>query len=189
MPRSTRFAAVPLCAALLGACAGPVVHSSSINPGWTPQLLDYAASKGGILVEVQGNPFQAPKEELDAVIVETMAKHHFGQKVPFFSKAPPDFGSPYRVVVALNPGRGISTHKLCAGTVETRPRGPQDPDRVHAALCARELVITSAVGSVSGSIGPRDPNFVELIAQVSLSLFPPDDPIRRGGRNFRIGSP
>lgn len=185
MLRISRFAILAAAAVALGACAGggAVVQPAQTYSSYTPQVLDYAATKGGMLVEVIGNPFQASKQDLDAVIVETMAASHFGQPMPFFTQAPANFTSPYRVVVALNPVPGTSAYKLCAGGVQTRARGPRDPDRVQAALCARDQVVTSVSGYVFGPTGPRDPNFVGLIAQSSHALFPPTSPDQREDRD------
>ncbi len=167
---------------LVAGCAGTsTVQPGSASAGYTPDILNYSAAKGGILTEVIGNPFAGPKGELDAAVVETAAKSHFGQKVPFFTQAPEGYTSPYRVVFAMNPVRGTSAYTLCGGKAETRARTPKESDRVEAALCAREVVITSVKGSVAGSLGPRDPAFLNLIAQMSQALFPINSPERRGG--------
>jgi hypothetical protein len=181
MLRSSRFAIVAAAAAILAGCAGggPVLQPPQTYSAYTPQILNYAAQKGGMLVEVIGNPFQASKQDLDAVIADTLANSHFGQKIPFFTQAPANYTSPYRVVVALNPAPGTSAYKLCAGGVQTQARGPRDPDRVQAALCAQDQVVTSVGGYVFGPTGPRDPNFVGLIAQTSHALFPPTSPDQR----------
>ncbi len=164
-----------------------MVQPSGSSAGYTPDILNYSAAKGGMLVEVIGNPFARPKATLDAAVTETAAKSHFGQKVPFFTQAPENYTSPYRVVFAMNPVRGTSAHGLCAGTTETRARLPRESDRVQAALCAREVVITSVKGSVAGPLGPRDPAFLSLISQITLALFPANSPERRGGRdNFNL---
>lgn len=181
MPSRSWLAAVALLTAALGACAGaPTVQPTSVTATYTPRILDYAGSKGGMPTEIVGNPFRVPKEELEAVIVETMARSHFGQKIPFFTEPPEDFASPYRVVVALDPAPGTNSYTLCAGTAQSRLRAPTEPTRVAAALCARELVITATRGSIAGPTGPRDPGFVRLIGQISMALFPPVDLEKRG---------
>ena len=181
MTKTIRLA-IPVAALfLLGACAGTAtVLPRSVSSGYTPDILNYSAGKGGMLTEVVGNPFAAPKEELDAVVVETAQVSHFGQKIPFFTQAPDDYTSPYRVVYLMNPGPNTSSYTLCAGEGKSVRRQPSDPDRVYAALCAREVVITAVNGSVAGPVGPRDPAFVQLVAQLTQALFPPVSGERRG---------
>ena len=185
MTQTLRLAAsraAPLAAlALVAGCAGaPGIRPDNVSSAYTPDILNYSAGKGGMLTEVIGNPFVAPKSELDAAVVETAQKSHFGQKIPFFTQAPEDYTSPYRVVFAMNPAKGTSAYTLCEGGAETRPRQPSESDRVSAALCARETVVSSVRGSVAGPLGPRDPAFLNLIAQLTHALFPPSSPERRG---------
>jgi len=159
----------------LGACAGtPTVAPASVTGTYNPRVLEYVAGKGGMLTEVVGNPFATPKAEVDGVVLETMARSHFGARFPFFTKAPEDFTSPYRVVVVLDSAPGTSAYNLCGGEATTRPRKPSESNRVAAAFCARERVITATSGTVAGPTGPRDPAFVGLIAQISQALFPPN---------------
>ena len=166
---------------LLAACAGtPAVQPTNITSGYSPDILNYSAGKGGMLTEVIGNPFKAPKAELEAAVAETAEGSHFGQHVPFFTQPPEGYTSPYRVVFAMNPAPGTNAYKLCSGKAETRLRQPSESDKVSAALCAREVVITSVRGSVAGPLGPRDPAFLALISQMTLALFPPNSPERRG---------
>ena len=173
---------------LLTACAGtPTVLPSSISAGYSPDILNYSAGKGGMLTEVIGNPFDASKAELEAAVVETAEGSHFGQDVPFFTRPPEGYNSPYRVVFAMNPAPGTSAYTLCRGEAQTRLRQPSESDKVSAALCAREVVITSVRGSVAGPQGPRDPAFLHLISQLTLALFPPDSPETRGRQsNFDL---
>jgi len=181
MTKMLRLAAPVAALGLLAACAGSTtVQPGSISSGYTPDILNYSAGKGGMLTEVVGNPFAGPKGELDAVVVETAQRSHFGQKIPFFTTAPEGYTSPYRVVFAMNPVNGTSAATLCDGKAQTRPRLPKESDKVSAALCARDVVITSVSGSVAGPLGPRDPAFVTLIAQLSHALFPPVASDRRG---------
>lgn len=181
MTRMLRLAAPAAALGLLAACAGSTtVQPAYYSSGYTPDILNYSAGKGGMLTEVVGNPFAGPKGELDAAVVETAQRSHFGQKIPFFTTAPEGYTSPYRVVYAMNPVSGTSAYNLCGQKAETRARLPTESDRVAAALCAREVVISSASGSVAGPLGPRDPAFVALIAQLTQALFPTTSPERQG---------
>ena len=181
LPAASACLAASAALGLLAACAGtPTVLPSNVTASYTPDIINYSAGKGGMLTEVVGNPFNAPKAELEAAVVETAEDSHFGQDIPFFTRPPEGYTSPYRVVFAMNPAPGTDFYELCGGKAETRLRAPSESDQVAAALCARETVITSVRGSVAGPLGPRDPAFLQLIAQMTLALFPPDAPERRG---------
>jgi hypothetical protein len=175
---TTVLVAVALAGALSGCAGAPVVQNEYATGTYDPSVLNYISSKGGMPTEVIGDPFTGPREELDAVVTETMAKSHSGQHFPFFTKVPENFKSPYRVVVAFNPDSATGAYALCVGGVRTQARAPSAPDRVMAALCAGDRVITSAVGTIAGPTGPRDPGFVHLLAQLSSALFPPYSPNR-----------
>jgi len=184
MIKKFRLSAPVAALGLLAACAGSTtVQPGSVTSGYSPDILNYSAGKGGMLTEVIGNPFAGPKGELDAAVIETAQRSHFGQKIPFFTTPPEGYTSPYRVVFAMNPVSGTSAATLCDGRAQSRPRLPKESDRVAAALCAREVVITSVSGSVAGPLGPRDPAFVALIAEMTHTLFPPIASERRGRDN------
>lgn len=156
-----------------------VVSPTSFYPGYTPTILNYAATHGGILTEVAGNPFDVPQADLEQAIARIMAVSHFGPQVPFVTSRPDGFLSPYRVILLFDNKRGYTTVKLCG----------QDPDafepawdgklRVHAALCANQKPLTSVFGDIPGADGPNDPLFRKLIGQITLGLFPPFDPDRQ----------
>lgn len=184
MRRSMRFFALALVQSILFGCAGgTMVRPVTLTGSYTPQILSYAGGKGGMPVAVVGNPFNAPQEDVDAAVAAALERSHFGPRIPFLTQAPEGFTSPYRVVVALDPAPGAGARSLCAGRVETRPRAPAGLNRVEAALCARELVITSTGGRVAGPLGPRDPAFVALIERIGHALFPPFDPDRHDGND------
>ncbi len=173
-------------AVLLAGCAGaPTVYWENVGSAYSPGILGYSSTKGGMLTEVIGNPFAAPKSELDAAIVETAQNSHFGQKVPFFTQAPEGYNSPYKVVYIMNPVVGAGGFELCQGKVETRQRAPSEPDRVLATLCSGDVNISTASGGVPGPLGPRDPAFLALISDLTYALFPPGRPDdREDNRRF-----
>ena len=186
IPRTIPWAASLTALVVLAGCAGtPVVFPSTATDGYEPEILNYAASRGGMLTEVVGNPFNAPKAELEAVVVETAARSHFGPPQPFFTQAPEDYASPYRMVYVMNPTPGTSPDEICEGKAELRARAPSESDWVAGALCARENAVTWARGYVAGPLGPRDPAFVSLISQITRELLPPED-IERRDRNGRF---
>jgi hypothetical protein len=172
--------------ALAPACAisDVVIAPTSYYPGYTPTVLNYAAAKGGMLIQVRGNPFeQATDEQLQSEIARVMASSYFGPRLPFITTAPDDFASPYRVVVVFDPAQTVSSFKVCDGRQTSAADRPEGMVRVHAVLCANEKPLTAVAGQARDVETPGDANFRRLIGQMSILLFPPN--LDRGDRRDR----
>ncbi len=161
-------------AALVAGCSVPTTYKWDYQQ-FSRSKLAYAAKEGAMPTEIRGNPFNAPKAEVDATILETMYKSHFGPPVPFVSQVPEDFRSPYRVVMLFDPKETMTAHELCTGEPEAG-----DPDaqtiKVAAAFCAQDIHETSIWGTVPRSSGPNDPEFQALIRKMTNQLFPVLEP-------------
>ena len=72
----------------LAACAGGTVDSAYLGT-FDPSMLRYAAGKGAMYTEIVGNPFNAPKEEVERLVTGTMFGSHFGPDVRFSTKRDP----------------------------------------------------------------------------------------------------
>ena len=171
---------------LAPACAmsDVVIAPTFYYPGYTPTVLSYAATKGGMLTEVRGNPFeQATQEQLESEIARVMASSHFGPILPFITTAPDDFASPYRVVVVFDPAQTVSSYKVCDGRQDSAADRPEGVVRVHAVLCANEKPLTAVSGQARNVETPGDAKFRQLIGQMSILLFPPKSD--RGDRQDR----
>ncbi len=169
----SRLALTCALAGMLAACSGgSLINYSYVSDNYQPYELSYAAGKGGMLTEVVGNPFASGKEALDRRVTKSFEESHFGPELPFFTKAPGEYRSPYRVVVLFNPAPHANGAQLCS-----RPDRPQGPwgqaIGVLASFCASDSRITTAAGSLAGASGPDDPAFQQLMRQVALNLFPP----------------
>jgi len=157
-----------------------VLSPTSYYGAYTPSVLSYSATSGGILVEVVGNPFDAPKADLERSITGAMAGSHFGPQVDFVTTPPEDFRSPYRIVMVFDSTQGYTQAKLCAQTETIQPEAGETV-KAHAALCAAEQPLTGVNGRVSDVTGPDDPKFGRFIAQMTTNLLPPTNPDRRSG--------
>ena len=191
-PALSSKALILICALLASAAPawsmGSVVLSpTSYYPAYTPTVLNYASTHGGILVEVVGNPFEMTKEELDRAVTGIMAGSHFGPNVAFVTEPPDDFLSPYRVVLLFDSRRGISPPALCRYDAAASPPETGGKLRVHAALCARDKPLTAVSGSVGGDVGLGDSRFRKLLGQITINLFPPYNPDRRPENEFFPG--
>ena len=166
---------------------GVVISSTSYYPGYKPTVLNYAATHGGVLTEVLGNPFEVPKDDLERIIVQVMAKSHFGPAVAFVTTPPDNFLSPYRVVLLFDSKPGYTALKLCGYDAEANPPQTNGVLRVHAALCANEKPLTAVSGYLARESSPDDARFRQLIGQITTLLFPPRDPNRGDRRTFFEG--
>ena len=183
MIRKSLLSLVVLAGAASACTSTDVVLSpTSYYGAYTPSVLNYSATSGGILVEVVGNPFDAPKADLERSITGAMAGSHFGPQVDFVTTPPEDFRSPYRIVMVFDSTQGYTQAKLCAQTETIQPEAGETV-RAHAALCAAEQPLTGVNGRVSDVTGPDDPKFGRFIAQMTTNLLPPSNPDRRNGDN------
>lgn len=172
---------IGILAGALTACTSTDVIVSPTNyyPAYTPRTISYPAASGGILVEVFGNPFDAPQEELKQAITSAMTGSHFGPHVDFVTTVPEDFRSPYRIVMVFDSTQGYTELKLCSHTRSIQPETGMTV-RVHAAFCAADGPLTGLTGRVADVSGPNDPKFRQFIAQMTTNLLPPTNPERRG---------
>jgi hypothetical protein len=191
--RNTGLAAVVALAGWL-AGAGPAAWSmgdvvltpTSFYSTYTPTVLNYAATHGGMLTQVVGNPFDVPKEDLERSITQVMAHSHFGPRVAFVTTPPADFVSPYRVILLFDNVQFHTTQKLCGQSPDSFEPHSNGTLRIHAALCADKQPLTSLSGSIDGASGPDDPLFHKLIGQITTNLMPPFNPDRSNGGDSMV---
>lgn len=172
-------------ALLLAGCAGqPVVHSAYLADDYETEVLSYAAKQGGMLTEITGNPFAGDGAALSREVTGAFEAAHFGADLPFFTEVPEGYRSPYKVVVLFNPAPGVGAPAVCAGS--DRPVLPPDGRiTVLAVFCSAEQRVNSAYGSLRGATGPDDPAFGQLMRQISLQIFPPQEPRERRDGDFQ----
>lgn len=173
-----------LLVASLAACSGmPVIAYTYVSDSYRPQELSYAAARGGMLTEVTGNPFDAPKAALDSTVTTAMEQAHFGPELAFFTEPPEGYSSAYRVVVLFNPALSANGAKLCSSPERPQEERAQEERLssvgVLASLCSSDTRINTAGGSLTGATGPDDPAFERFMRQLSLELFPLQSPFGR----------
>jgi hypothetical protein len=174
MIKATRVALGLVLAGGLAACAGGTVGSAYLGT-YHPSMLHYAAGKGDMYTEVVGNPFDAPKQEVERVVTGAMFGSHFGPNVRFNTARDPENTSPYRVVVMFNPGPNVTPAKLCENSQQ--PSAPASGTlRVMLAFCAGHYRETSVSGRVAAVSHPNHAAFRGLIRQMTTQLFPPKNP-------------
>ena len=171
-----RWIATAGAAILIAGCAETAtLPHHFVYDGYRTSYLNYAAGRGGLLTEVVGNPFQAPKTAVDDAVTETFGQRGFGPKLDFFTVPPEGYSSAYRVVVLFDPADGVAPSRLCRDPFQPQVQRPVErPGKVGvvAAFCQNDRRITPAGGSIDGAGGPDDPAFRKLMSQVAALLFP-----------------
>ena len=171
MRRSRISAASVALAAGLSGCAGSTTTYNEYFGNWDPATVDYMAAQGGVLTEVKGNPFDAPKPEVEKAITDAMYGAHFGSLVPFVTEVPQNHTSPYRVIMLFNPERTVNASKMCRQEASPGAGSPGEV-KLLAVLCAREYRETSVIGRASDVSGPQDPKFRQLVRAMTSRLLP-----------------
>ncbi len=169
--------------------AGCVGNGTVVQPvyigSYDPGMLNYAAAQGGMPTEVVGNPFDAPKEQVDQAVANNMTGSHFGPELAFTTEVSPDSLSPYRVVMLFDPAPSARSYELCSDP--NQPRAPEAGRlRLMAAFCSSDTVITSTAGWISKPQRVTDPAFGRLVRQIAIVLFPLRDPNQNNDREPRL---
>jgi hypothetical protein len=159
------------CAALallLAGCGAPTVyyrHVTTYAPG------EYAYGGSDLYLDVRGNPYKVPQEQLNATLADTMSGGVWGTPVRFVTARNPDSRSPYKVVMVFDPPWYASSERVCqqseAFPLVTQPGST----KVFATLCRSDAPI-SYVYAGFASDGPHDPAFRTAIHQIELALLP-----------------
>jgi len=158
--------------AVLAGCAGnttPVISNTS-RTNWDPKTLTYAASKGGMPVEIKGAAFAGDQPGMDKAVTAGLGRSLNNVRLPFFTERPEGYTAPYRVVMLFNPAEGAALQHLCARDLPSQgPAG--DRVNVTAAYCAADKMVTRVSGHVAGVESPQSPGFRTLVTNVGLGLF------------------
>ncbi len=172
----------------LAACSGTtIVRPAYVSGSYHPDVVNYAASRGGMHLVVIGNPFGEPQDKLERAVADSMVDSHFGQSFPFVTHPPVDFTSPYRVIVLFDPPRNANPKNLCLQPYTPTATQPGEV-RLMAVFCNAGYEMTSTAGYVGGVASSDDPAFRKLLGQISVLLFPPFDDMDPGNENDFIVS-
>ncbi len=183
LPRQERFdrmisrwvfcAALPFLAA--GGCSNAVIiHSNVANAIDVQSQLGYAMDGRHLRTSIQGNPFDMPKDSFDGIVTNLMSGANPGPPATFSTN--PATRTHYHVVVWFNPSAAQDSSELCGGKAWSGDDSSTGKLRVMAAFCYGDQVVSEVQGEVPSVTGPGDPRFKSVIQQVTLFLFPPDEP-------------
>ena len=168
------FLAAGVAALLLGACTnGSIIGDDFVDAAYDPQLVGTMARYGGLMpMEIYGNPFDVPKQELDQAMTSAMSGANFGQPLHFTTEPPADLSSPYSLVVLFSPAPNAKANRICGN--RDQPTAPNEVGvRAMLVVCSSDVRISSAVASLDPVSGPDDPAFQRMLKQTLIVLLPP----------------
>lgn len=168
------FAIVATAALALAGCGNLVaVYEPVGDQGYYDGALEYAASRGEVYAEIDGQPFVLPKGRFDARVTELMTGANFGPPVTFATRHSERTVKAYKVVMAFNAPPALSAEALCADErkpLAARPGG--DTLSLLSVFCQHERALSQAKGVARNIRGADDPGFRRLVRAVMVSLFP-----------------
>ena len=168
----------------LQACANTaVVHYSYYNSAYTPGHVDLAASIGHSLAVIRDNPF--PQDPDNRGVVAAMQGRNMGPRMYFAQVERPDDRYGYKVILDFGGSRGGADECTRPATPAAKTP-PQGEIAVFASFCVGNVLLTDALGSISGATGPEDPRFQQMIGDIMVALTPPYDPNRGRSCFMRI---
>ena len=161
--------------ATLAGCDGvSTISSSYYNSTYSPSHVVLAAANNPSQATIRGNPF--PNDRDNSAVIAAMQGRNYGPKMYFSPTPRADDKYGYRVILSF--GEKISRNYQCGATGPTGTPAPAGTVALVGTFCVGDIVLTDAVGTVSGVTGPDDPKFRRLIGDVMVALTPPYIPDR-----------
>jgi hypothetical protein len=196
MKRATLAAAAAI---LVTSCAlsGPTrISHNTIDPAYRLNEVFYAGAPGAMRTVVTGDPFGVGRERFDEAVTEAMYGHHFGPNMEFVTDPTDDLNRHYKVVMMFDGPLSTGGRAVChvsngvqpAAATPTATPSADQPVRVIAAFCRDDLPLTELAG-VMARTGVDDPAFRSFVGQVTMRLFPADNPEAHPDRDGDVFMP
>ena len=182
LPRLNPRLLTAIAAVSLAACAGgKTVSRVDIAHRYLPEeLYVVATSNNELQTIVVGEPFDMPKDEFDQAVLASMARQNFGPQLNLSTDPKQEDGRKRQVVLVFNLTGIVQTDSLCSGTTETAK--PADGAlTVTGVYCdGGGRFLTTATTRADGVTAANTEQFRRMMSQLAISLFPDDNPHRRG---------
>lgn len=179
-----RIAMILTVIGALTACAQFGVTVTRVDYAHQYEPLEVSAAGGGdrqLQVVVMGNPFDVPKADLEQAMIQSMQGRTFGVPVNFAirpTNTDPD--RDFRVIVAFNPDGIRDPGKLCEADGEVASVADNDGIvTLMGAFCSTDSYLSHAIARAPDVAGIDAENFDTLVSQLTLSLFPDENPHRK----------
>jgi hypothetical protein len=176
--RRTALAAVALTASLgfgLSGCSERVVAGDPTS-AYTSAEVGYAANDRDFRVTIHGLPFGGDPVSFANAVLPSMQNRIMGVNTTLTTTPNDTARLDYRVALIFNATGNLPSWSACQdGPVPTLPPGVLPPDGtlvVQGAFCRGGGALTTATGWLDQPKGPEDPNFRQLISDMTVSLFP-----------------
>jgi hypothetical protein len=189
MPRAATSPTFGLLVVLaVAACAAPTVRlGSDADPRAARRLLQEAAAKGAVRLEVNGPPRAADGTLNVPEIAEQAARGVQGLAVRFVDVPDAAAGSAWLILVFDPPPGGLRPRLAC-GADALPPPAPEGPLRLQAVFCESGAAVADATAATDGRTRA---DAERLIWRTTGRLFPDDYPETYGfdlfGRRAGIG--
>jgi len=169
----------------LGACAeSSNVSYVDVNPYYRPSLVSWMTVDGRMPAEIHGQPFPTGQIEPDA-IAETIAGPAFASPSRLTADpAAAEARGGHRIVLVFNPEGVPKFRQVCADAASIKRTAPGEQMTTHAAFCAREEIVSTAVVKSKTGSNTADPLFQSAMSQLIANLLPAFDPTTQRGFGF-----
>lgn len=181
MKRLSCTFATLLSAGLLAGCTGTVMDPVTIEPSYKVNDLWWAGKDNGVPVSVSGAPYGLTSEQAAASFAQEMQVPGYAPQVELRPRSSEDGLGGWGVVLAFDAPRSASGGDVCATTrghpLDSATTKGEHPAKLFAAYCRNGSRVTSTRVSLPDAIsGSEDPKLHRILQQVSLALFPRNNP-------------
>jgi len=173
----------------LAACASDVTVTNTIAVNYLPEdLYVIAGGRNELRTVIIGNPFGMPQAAFNRAVLASMAGRNFGPRLNLSLNPRQEDRRMRHVVLAFNLANRGSASALCARTPDSPPaaRPAGDSVTVTGVFCtSQNRFLTRATATTGGVTGIDSDQFQRLMTQLTVALFPSDNPNRRRGGRLR----
>ncbi len=172
----TKLRDLALCLLLAGCTAsGGTISYFVLDSGYSLQEFAYAGGPGELWTEVMGNPFMQAKPDLDRSVTTAMYDSHFGPAMRFTTTPGPAARRTYHVRLIFN-GPETNSMSACGALPPLQPSYRGGNVLLFAAFCRDDRALTFLRAAGDKFAGLDDPRFQTFIREVTIRLFPPQNP-------------
>lgn len=180
-----RCAAATGVAALLAGCAAlpgqtVITHERQAST-YSPQIVNYTASRGGLYVEVVPGRLARAPQRFEQQTLAALRRSRVGNLVALTPDPAVGEATSTRLVVLFDPG-AVEAYDVCAGAREQSRDGA--PGHVMMTFCQGQKPMTSVRARNAAVSAARSPEFTEMLQAASAALFPPKRLDRGDGADF-----
>jgi len=184
-PMRHRWLMVLVAALALGACAqSSNVSYVDISPYYRPSLVSWMTVDGKIPAEIHGQPFPTGQVEPEAIAASIAGPAFASPTRLTTDPAAAEARGGHRIVLLFNPEGAPKFRQICADAATIKRTPPGEQTITHAALCAREEIVTTAVVKSKTASNTEDPLFQSAMSQLIANLLPAFDPTAQQGFGF-----